>query len=118
MNFSDFYHPPFLQEWGTWATCDNPDGPMHCFDIISDDDELVSKCLDILNGHTTPHPAFTAKYDRDSQTIEFCGKRVFLIRGWGALTGSGRYHLNTETAARLQDEFGLWTADTLKGKRN
>ena len=31
--------------------------------------------------------------------------KLFRIRGWGMLTGIGGYNLNTETAAKIQDDF-------------
>lgn len=31
--------------------------------------------------------------------------KLFRIRGWGMLTGIGGYNLDTETAAKIQDDF-------------
>jgi len=44
--------------------------------------------------------------------------KVFLIRGWGHLTGIGGLHLPQEEAARLQDEFEQYIVETLNKASN
>lgn len=39
--------------------------------------------------------------------------KIFLIRGWGRLTGTGGLRLSPEEAAKLQDDFGEYIVNKL-----
>jgi hypothetical protein len=36
-----------------------------------------------------------------------------MVRGWGTLIGVGGYHIPSEEAAKIQDDFISWVVDTI-----
>ncbi|MEG1587612.1 MAG: hypothetical protein RR346_12145 [Bacteroidales bacterium] len=78
-------------------------------------DETVDRLLAILNG-TSKEVVTKSEVTHKNGIIYFNEKEVFLIRGWGHLTGCGALNLPSETAARIQDEFAEWVVKRLTGK--
>ena len=111
MIFEDIYKPPFKPM---------PDG----FSISSDSgvktftafapsaQEHLARVMKILNGE--PGIEKYNKNDVVSQGTKLCiCGDIILIRGWGALTGVGGYHIPREEAAKIQDDFIKWVINTI-----
>lgn len=84
-----------------------------CVDVSP---EKQQELIDMLNG--TKQHQFKYKFYREGIEIHsenpiFKGKPVLLIRGWGYLTGIGGLHLDVNTAAQIQDEFGDYIVEQL-----
>ena len=43
-------------------------------------------------------------------------KRIAVVRGWGMLTGTGGYNLDTDKAAEIQDAFAQYIVDMINKK--
>ena len=119
MDFKEIYHQPFdTDEMAIWVTCKTKEnGIVHCLDILTDDKEYAKENVAILNGQKEGTPENKATYSASSQLIYRNNKRLFLVRGWGYLTGIGGLKLNPKIAAELQDNFGQWCADMINGKK-
>ena len=74
----------------------------------------LQKLIDIINGDTN-EVVKDAEYIVDEGHIRIDGKPVFLLRGWGHLTGVGALNLDSKTAAKIQDDFAKWVVNKLKG---
>lgn len=72
------------------------------FDILLDDIDKVQEILNVINGKSDIQYV-SAKYDGEYIFVD--NKPVFLIRGWGYLTGIGALNLPYETATKIQDDF-------------
>ena len=78
--------------------------------------EKQQELVDVING--TKQHQFKYKFYREdsyifSENPIFKEEPVLRIRGWGYLTGVGGCHLNRETAAQIQDEFGDYIVEQL-----
>lgn len=67
-----------------------------------DDLSLIRAIVDRINGKACE---ISGKWERRGTDFYRNGKIVFIVRGWGHLTGSGGLCLPPEEAARVQDEF-------------
>lgn len=84
-----------------------------CVDVSP---EKQQELIDMLNG--TKQHQFKYKFYREgieiySENPIFKGKPILLIRGWGYLTSIGGLHLDVNTAAQIQDEFGDYIVEQL-----
>lgn len=87
--------------------------------------EVKQKILDVINGDRPAMQATPKEFRYDNGYI-YCkflsgeneGKeiKVFLIRGWGMLTGVGGYNLDADVAAKIQDDFANYCVKKLNGK--
>lgn len=83
------------------------------FNVNLDNEDKAKEVLSVINGDAEN------KYEnveyKDGRIFVDC-KPLFLIRGWGHLTGCGGLNLPSETAAKIQDDFGNWIVGKLKGE--
>lgn len=112
-NALEIYKPPFRTD-GVFVWSSNDVMALMCADGIADQELLLTKLCDILNG--TAKPAKISEYNYYATEI-YCNEKLLLIvRGWGHLTGKGALNLDEETAVQIQDEFGKWVISKLSGK--
>lgn len=81
--------------------------------ILSDEDK--KNVIDLINGNRKGKIEGEVTYDQEKQTVNIDGRAILLIRGWGALTGTGGLNLPPETAAKFQDEFAAHIVQKLSG---
>lgn len=77
--------------------------------------EIKQKLIDRINGVNTKPYKIKKTFYHKNDGIVYCriesGKdegqeaRLFRMRGWGMLTGVGGYNLDSEVAAKIQDDF-------------
>lgn len=79
------------------------------FNIISDDMELVKDILSVINGESDKK---FEDVEYQDEIIKVNGKKIFLIRGWGHLTGT--LQLDPNNAIKIQDDFCNWMIKKLK----
>lgn len=81
------------------------------FNKCENNPELYNRILNKLNGLSEE------KFNAEKQGcyIYVDDRRILLIRGWGRLTGAGMrcFHLDSNEASNIQDEFGKWVVETL-----
>lgn len=53
------------------------------------------------------------KYDPHGCSVMCADGKALDIRGWGMLTGCAAFDLSADESEKIQDDFGLWVADTL-----
>lgn len=82
------------------------------FNILTDDKDKVKEVLDALNGKSNKRYN-NVEYADEHILVD--GKPIFLIRGWGHLTGVGTLSLPCETAVKIQNDFCNWVVRKLKG---
>ena len=76
--------------------------------------ESTDKILDKLNGiHNKPPKNGRFSLKDGDQKIYYNNHPIFLIRGWGRLTGSGGLNLPHMEAVKLQDDFATWIVKRL-----
>lgn len=114
--FEDVYKKPFrADEYGsyvwssngvmTFSSCDNANLP------------FMKRVCRILNGEIKADFPHKFEASKDNTAILYNGELVFLVRGWGHLTGFGGLNLNPKIAANIQDEFIKHVIKTLNGKQ-
>ncbi len=116
MTFKEVYKFPLkVDEYCpiiTWT-----DNKQRAFDWCVDvSPEKQQELIDMING--TKQRQFKYKFYREgikiySENPIFKGKPILLIRGWGYLTSIGGLHLDVNTAAQIQDEFGDYIVEQL-----
>lgn len=74
---------------------------------------IVQKMLDIINGESNLHVTNKLEYKNDIIYVD--GYQVFLVRGWGHLTGCGALNLSPDKAIKIQDDFCDFIIKKLKG---
>ena len=84
------------------------------FNILKHDLDLINKILDIINGNSNEIIKNEIKYQDCKIVIN--NIPIFLIRGWGYLTGPGGLGLSTGQAVIIQEDFVNWIIDKLQGK--
>lgn len=78
-------------------------------------EEEKSEIVNKINGYSK------VNYDlewsiKDRVFIYYGDKKIFLVRGWGMLTGVASYHLNEILAKKLQDNFAKYIVSNLNQK--
>lgn len=108
------FKPPFRQSFGIKIFTSEGRMAMDlCARIDGDDEEFLQRICNILNGDSNEKPKMNVSYD--PPYIYFDDKKIFLIRGWGYLTGCGALNLPSEVAVEIQDNFANWVANKLNG---
>ena len=117
MEWRDVYQLPFSGDCGGYVfsknstmtlTFDNIYGVYAFQGIRSIKEDIVDK----LNGDSN------IKFDqtftvRDDVKVYYGDEYVFMVRGWGKLTGVGGYNLPKDEAERIQNDFTKWILETL-----
>lgn len=108
-DFKKYFKFP-LKMWDDFTLKVFTDDNKMAFDwLINASDEIKQKIIDKINGVdikfksnvSFKHEAGIIYMTREDGT-EY---KLFRIRGWGMLTGTGGYHLDEDTAADIQDSF-------------
>lgn len=110
MEWKDVFTPPFKETCG--MVFDKKD--RFCMNTLTHDDEVIAALLAKLNGEIKVRIE-NADFHYDEKEGKICfGKHPLLwIRAWGRLTGCGGLKLDSEVAAKLQDDFADWMVNTL-----
>lgn len=82
------------------------------FTVLSDDDKLIDKILSIINGNSIE--TFN-DVTYENSTIYINKTPIFLLRGWGYLTGLNGLNLSEYHAVKIQKDFKNFIIDKLKG---
>lgn len=104
----DIYKPPFTA-YSLYIFSDNDVMALMGSDEVAE--ETVSKLADILNGKVKPNKVNDYKYV-DGE-IWCNGILMFIVRGWGHLTGSAGLNLSDTEASKVQEKFGRWIIEKL-----
>lgn len=75
---------------------------------------IVKKVINIINGDDSQHITNNVTYNEGFIFID--NSALFLVRGWGHLTGAGAMNLDPKIAAKIQDEFCEFIVKKLKGE--
>lgn len=110
MKALEIYKPPFISD-GNFIWSSNDVMSLMLADHFSNEEEVLSELAKILNGEDKPTKA--RKYEYNAPEILHNGEPLFVVRGWGHLTGSGAMNLEPEVAAKIQDEFAQWVIEKL-----
>lgn len=122
VNFKDYFKFP-LKMWDGFDIKVFTDDDRMAFDwLINIPREAKEGFVSRINGeHNTQQ--VKKEYYHKNDGIVYCrvlegeneGKeyKLFRIRGWGMLTGTGGYHLPEETAAEVQDAFMEYCVEML-----
>ena len=118
LTFKDIYKPPFKRSMnGLYVQSDNH---VTTFIVGSENADVhLNKIVEILNGNK-----FADKYDKNDVSVvdhtkividmKYAKqKEVILVRGWGALIGSGGFNLDPKVSAKIQDDFIQWVVDSI-----
>ena len=110
MTFRDIYKPPFVIKLdGIYAFSDNG---TKSFTAFSPEAKAhLKRIVKLLNGEEAE------KYSKGDVVFQdtklcVCG-HIIIVRGWGALIGSGGYHIPRDEAAKIQDDFTSWVVETI-----
>lgn len=107
----DVFKPPFKQWWGIKIMTSDNRMAMDLCASVKDSEEFLQMICDILNGDSYKRSKTAVTYK--SPYIYFDDNKIFLVRGWGYLTGCGGLRLNPELASKIQDKFADWVTKTL-----
>jgi hypothetical protein len=110
LTFKDVYMPPFRV--GDLSIYGFSSNGTKTFTAFGDEAQTHMRyIIDLLNGKTNEkYEKSDVSVDKDKLYVKGC---VIMVRGWGALTGSGGYGLNPTDAAKIQDDFIQWVVDTI-----
>lgn len=112
----EIFKPPFKQWWGIKIMTSESRMAMDlCANISGGEnsrEKFLQKVCDILNGDSN-EKAKVEKIYYNPPYIYFNENKVFLIRGWGYLTGCGGLKLDPEIAEKIQDNFAEWVVSKL-----
>lgn len=75
---------------------------------------IVKKVINIINGDDHQHITNNVTYKDGFIYID--NAALFLVRGWGYLTGIGGLNLAPKIAAKIQDDFCKFVVKKLKGE--
>ena len=78
-----------------------------CLNVYTNE-HVTKELLNKLNGLHNKKPQFAFTLSRDKANILYQGKKVFLVRAWGRLTGLGGLNLSSAKAYELQKDFADW----------
>lgn len=113
-DFKEVFTPPFHTEDGMNYIFDSKGNV--CLQVLATLQKAAEDwILNKLNG-TEPRKPKQGEFrvnEDDTTEIFFNYTLIFIIRGWGRLTGTGGLNLPEAEAVRLQDEFGAWVVKTL-----
>ena len=121
-NFKDYFKFP-LKMWDGFDIKVFTDDDRMAFDwLINIPREVKEGFVSRINGEYKVQQV-KKEYYHKNDGIVYCrvlegeneGKeyKLFRIRGWGMLTGTGGYHLPEETAAEVQDAFMEYCVEML-----
>lgn len=108
MKALNIYKPPFTA-YSLYIFSDNDVMTLMGSDDVSE--EAMSRLSEILNGNAKPNKV--NEYQYVGGEIWCNGKLMFIVRGWGHLTGSAGLNLSETEAEKIQDEFGRWVISKL-----
>lgn len=122
VNFKDYFKFP-LKMWDGFDIKVFTDDDRMAFDwLINIPREAKEGFVSRINGEYKVQQV-KKEYYHKNDGIVYCrvlegeneGKeyKLFRIRGWGMLTGTGGYHLPEETAAEVQDAFMEYCVEML-----
>ena len=108
--FKDVYIPPF--RIGMFSIYTHSSNGMKTFTAFGDKAQAhMHHIVGLLNGEVSgKYDKSDVSVDKDKLYVKGC---MIMVRGWGALTGSGGYGLNPTDAAKIQDDFIQWVVDTI-----
>ena len=114
--FEDVYKKPFhADEYGSFVWSSN--GVMTFSDYDYANLPFMKRVCRVLNGEIKADFPHKFEASKDDAAILYNGELVFLVRGWGHLTGFGGLNLNPKIAANIQDEFIKHVIKTLNGEQ-
>lgn len=114
--FEDVYKKPFrADEYGSFVWSSN--GVMTFSDYDYANLPFMERVCSVLNGEIKADFPHKFEASKDDTAILYNGELVFLVRGWGYLTGYGALNLNPKLAANIQDDFIAHVVKTLNGEK-
>lgn len=112
MKALDVYKPPFKSD-GVFIWSSNEVMALMDVSEYDNSEEMMYRLAAILNGEI--EPASRKEYEYKGPDICLGGKALFVVRGWGHLTGQGGLGLTFDEAIAMQDEFAQWVISKLQG---
>lgn len=112
LTFKDVYQLPLSEDEYSMTYIWSSNRVM-TFNILISNKEIITELLAIINGESTKKVSKEVTYE--DGYIKIDGNPIFLLRGWGHLTGCGALNLPAEKAANIQDDFANWVVNKLKG---
>ena len=114
-SFEDVYKKPFhAGEYGSFIWSFNGVLTFSGYDHANL--PFMKRVCRVLNGEIKADFPHKFEASKDDTAILYNGERVFLVRGWGHLTGYGALNLNPKLAANIQDDFIAHVVKTLNGE--
>lgn len=110
LTFKDVYAPPFrIVDLSIYVYSSNG---IKTFTAFGDKAQAhMNHIVGLLNGEASEkYDKSDVSVDKDKLYVKDC---MIMVRGWGALTGSGGYGFNPTVAAKIQDNFIQWVVDTI-----
>lgn len=110
LTFKDVYAPPFrIADLSIYVYSSNG---IKTFTAFGDKAQThMNHIVGLLNGEASEkYDKSDVSVDKDKLYVKGC---MIMVRGWGALTGSGGYGFNPTDAAKIQDAFIQWVVDTI-----
>lgn len=115
-SFEDVYKKPFrVDEYASFVWSSN--GVMTFSGYDHANLPFMKRVCKVLNGEIRADFPHKFKVAKNNTAILYNGELVFLVRGWGHLTGFGGLNLNPQLAANIQDEFIKHVIKTLNGEK-
>lgn len=114
-SFEDVYKKPFrTDEYGSFVWSSNGVMTFSGYDYANL--PFMKRVCRVLNGEIKADFPHKFEASKDDTAILYNGELVFLVRGWGHLTGYGALNLNPKLAANIQDDFIAHVVKTLNGE--
>jgi len=89
-----------------------------CMNILYEDGEIIQTIIDKLNGSQQKTPENKFYLSDDMTKVMYVNREIFLMRGWGWLTGIDGLNYDADTAAFIQLEFLNYVIKTLNNEIN
>lgn len=105
MKALEIYRPPFSSD-GCFIWSSNGVMSLMLANHYSNEEEVLDKLAQILNDDAKPTKS--RQYEYNAPEILQNGEAMFVVRGWGHLTGGGAMNLDPNEAMKIQDEFAHW----------
>ena len=113
--FEDVYKKPFrTDEYGSFVWSSNGVMTFSGYDYANL--PFMKRVCRVLNGEIKADFPHKFEASKDDTAILYNGELVFLVRGWGHLTGRYALNLNPKLAANIQDDFIAHVVKTLNGE--